>query len=53
MVAWFAKASVLHSLNSAPSENGELNPTLGTTVSIVQSLKRLVAIQIAGRRVAL
>ena len=27
VVAWFAKASVFHSVNSAPSANGGSNPT--------------------------
>ena len=29
MVAWFAKALVFHSVNSAPSANGRSNPAWG------------------------
>ena len=29
VVAWFVKASVFHSVNSAPSANGGSNPALG------------------------
>ena len=46
VVAWFVKASVFHSVNSAPSVNGGSNPAWECCIDRLNS-KEFVAIQIA------
>ena len=46
VVAWFVKASVFHSVNSAPSANGGSNPAWECCIDRLNS-KEFVAIQIA------
>ena len=50
VVAWFVKASVFHSVNSAPSANGGSNPAWECYIDRLNS-KEFVAIQIARRGV--
>ena len=50
VVAWFVKASVFHSVNSAPSANGGSNPIWECCIDRL-NLKEFVAIQIARCRV--
>ena len=50
VVVWFVKASVFHSVNSAPSRNGGSNPTWECCMDLPNS-KEFVATQIARRRV--
>ena len=50
VVAWFVKASVFHSVNSAPSANGGSNPAWECCIDRLNS-KEFVAIHIARRRV--
>ena len=39
MVAWFVKASVFNSLNSAPSANGGSNPACGNNLYMDEFIK--------------
>ena len=50
VVAWFVKASVFHSVNSAPSANGGSNPAWECCFNCL-NLKEFVTIQIARCRV--
>ena len=50
VVAWLVKASVFHSVNSAPSANGGSNPAWECCIDCLNS-KEFVAILIARRRV--
>ena len=52
MVAWFVKASVFHTVDSAPSAKGGSNPAWECFINRLNS-KEFVAIQIARRWVLL